>query len=124
MPIVKKEERYVEVTYQLCCGFERAEALAGGLEEELKEDDGFWDAKDDTRGWESENQSVVVVGYRTLADANRLDKKVRELLSRKVDYTYDSNYGIGYGSRGGYMTCNPITTITEKTVLTRRCENV
>jgi len=114
MPIVKKEERYVEVIYQLCCGYKRAEALAGGLEVELKEDPGFWDAKDDTREWEDENQSVVKVGYTTLADANRLDKKVRELLSRKVDFTYDHNYGTGYGSVCGYLTCNPITTITEK----------
>ena len=111
MPRVTKEERYVEVGYELNCGYERAEALAKDLERELIDEPGLHSASDDTRGWDPENKSVVVVNYLTLKDANRLDQQVRQLLSRKADFTYDPNYGNGYGSSRPHLTVNPITTL-------------
>lgn len=112
MPRVTREERYVKVGYELNCGFERAQALARGLTEALKDEPALYDASDDTRGWDPENKSVVVVTYLTLKDANRLDQQVRQLLSRKADFTYDPNYGTGYGSVRPYLTVNPITTLS------------
>ena len=90
MPIVKKETRYVAVAYELLCGFERATALAKDVYERLKSDEGFCSAEDDTRGWDGDRMAVVVVTYRTLEDVLRLDKQVRSLLSRNVDFTYDA----------------------------------
>ncbi len=114
MPRVSKEERYVTVGYNLKCGFERCEALCKDLEKKLKDDKGFDSAKDSTIGWDGDNDSHAEVCYTTLADANRLDPIVRKLLSRKVDFTYDPNYGTSYGGRGPTLTVNPITTVTEK----------
>ncbi len=110
MAKVMKDEMLVRVKYILCCNFERAQVLADALLEELKDDKGLWYADDVTDGFVPDGKSVVEVGYVTLKDANRLDQKVRQLLSRKLkSYSYDPNYGVSYGSRGGHLTVNPIT---------------
>lgn len=101
MPIVNKVERYVDIAYQLHCGDERAEALSNDLNNKFKEK-GFVSSKNDTRGWDGDYLSVIIVTYGTLNDAIKLDKQVRNLLSRKCNYTYRfSNY-----------SDNPITTLT------------
>lgn len=110
MPIVKKEARYVRVAYELCCGFERATALAADMCRELKADPGLYAATDDTRGWDGDRMAVIIVDYATLADANRLDAKVRALLSRNGDFTYAAHYGESYGSRGPSLTVDASTT--------------
>jgi hypothetical protein len=114
MPIVKRDARYVTVAYELLCGAERATALAADLSPHFKDDDGFHSAEDDTRGWDGDRMSVVVVTYNTLADAVRLDARVRSLLSRTVDYTYEPHYHTSYGSRGatGYVTAS--TSVSER----------
>lgn len=114
MPRISKTERYVDVAYELHCGFERATALADAATEILKHDPGFDSAKDDTRGWDGDRLSVIVVTYCTLADAQRLDAEVRRLLSRKVDYEYHPSVHTSYGSRG------PSSYVTAKTTITQR----
>lgn len=112
MPHVNKEERYVDVAYVLKCGFKRAEALANDLYKQMEDEEAIFSVKEDTREWDDERTAIVIVTYLTLKDANRLDAEVRRLLSRKANYTYDPNYGEGYGSRGPYLTVNPITSLT------------
>lgn len=104
MPVVKKDESYVNVAYELICGYERATALADDLNRLLHDDKGFSDAKDDTRGFD--RNAIVIVSFATLKDANRLDAKVRELLGRTISYTYKAEMHTAYGSRGpeGYVT--------------------
>jgi len=114
MPIVKRDARYVTVAYELCCGFERATALADGLSKQLKHDDGFRTAKDDTRGWDGDRMSVVVVTFNTLRDAIRLDCEVRRLLSRNVDFTYEAHVGTSYGSRGAHAVVTASTSVQER----------
>ena len=118
MPRVKKDERYVDVAYELVCGFKRACALAKDLERILKDDQGLRSAEDDTRGWDGDREAVVVVTYDTLADANRLDPIVRQILSRTVDFTYEPSIRISYGSRGpsSYV-------VASTTVSLRECQN-
>jgi hypothetical protein len=96
----------VNVAYELLCGCERSTALAADLCKQMKHEPGLHSAKDDTRGWDGDRMSVVVVTYNTLADAVRLDAEVRRLLSRNVEYTYEPHYHTSYGSRGasGYVT--------------------
>jgi hypothetical protein len=113
MPRVTKDERYVEVGYELNCGFERATALADDLAKVLKDDDGFFQAKDDTRRWDGDRKSLVVVIYETLADANRLDQKVRQLLSRKTNFTYEAFETTYYGSTGARSSFEARTTLEE-----------
>lgn len=84
MPLIKTNPRYVIVAYELCCGFERATVLAKALCQALRYDKGLQSADDDSRGWDGERQSLVRVWYRSLADANRLDAKVRCLLADKA----------------------------------------
>lgn len=113
MPIVKKVERYVTVAYELMCGFERCTALVAQLLKEMKDEPGVHSAKDDTRGWDGDRMAVACVDYRSLADAIRLDAKVRSILSRNVDFTYEPHVHISYGGRGpeSYVTattqCTP-----------------
>lgn len=114
MPIVKKDARYVTIGYELMCGYERATALAKDLSDSLKDDQGFYSAEDDTRGWDGDRMSLVKVTYYTLADANRLDATVRQHLSRKVDYTYEAHAGVSYGQRGPSLTVRASTTVTER----------
>lgn len=114
MPTVTKEERYVEVGYELNCGFERAEALAQDAYLLLKDTKGFDSAKDDTRGWDGCRKALVVVTYCTLRDAIRLDPKVRDLLSRKVDFTYNATCHTAYGSRGPTSYVTAATTVKLK----------
>lgn len=111
MPRISKQERYVRVAYELHCGFERAKALADALEKELKDDKGLYSADDDTRGWDV-GCAVVVVDYDTLADAVRLDPVVRMLLSRKVDFSYESSASTSYGSRGACLHVEATTSIS------------
>jgi len=112
MPHIRKEERYVRVAYDLMCGYERATALADDVNKELKEDRGLHSAKDDTRGWDGDRMSCVVVTYDTLADAVRLDPIVRQLLSRKANFTYEPIYGESYGSTRAYLKVNSCTSLT------------
>lgn len=114
MPTVTKNERYVEVGYELNCGYERAEALAQDACRQLKDDKGFDSAKDDTRGWDGDRKACVVVVYCTLNDAIRLDAKVRELLSRKVDFSYNPHLHTAYGSRGPESYVTATTSVTER----------
>ena len=114
MARVKKDERYVKVAYELCCGFERATALADDLEKVFFEEKGLHSADDDTRGWDGDRTAVVVVTYLTLADANRLDGIVRQQLSRTVDFTYDSKIQTSYGSRGPTSYVTAATSIVER----------
>ena len=111
MPIVKKDARYVKVGYELCCGFERAGALADDVSKILEHDKGFWLADDVTCGWEPDNKALVEVVYVTMADAIRLDAQVRELLSRSVDFTYEATAGVNYGSRGPTLRVDTKTSI-------------
>ncbi|CAE7314029.1 unnamed protein product [Symbiodinium microadriaticum] len=104
MPTVIKEENYVSVGYELCCGYERANALADDLCKVLADDKGLHSAEDKTTGFWPDNRSLVEVTYRSLADCLRLAPKVRELLSRKADYTYEAVYGTSYGQRGPSLT--------------------
>jgi hypothetical protein len=92
----------VNVAYELLCGCERSTALAADLCKQMKHEPGLHSAKDDTRGWDGDRMSVVVVTY----NAVRLDAEVRRLLSRNVEYTYEPHYHTSYGSRGasGYVT--------------------
>jgi len=113
MPTVKKEERYVEVAYELMCGFERATSLADDLERILKDDEGFGRADDDTRGWDGDRMAVVVVTYATLKDANRLDGLVREKLSRSLDFTYEDSISYSYGRGGATANVRARTTVIE-----------
>lgn len=112
MPQVLKAA-YVQVYYQLQCSFERAEALAQDTMRVLKDDPGICGAEDVTNGFDV-GVARVRVDYDTFEDAIRLDGRVRELLSRKVDYTYDAHLHTTYGSRGahGYVTAS--TTVTER----------
>lgn len=114
MPLVKKDPRYVTVAYELCCGFERATALADDLHRILKSDAGFHSAKDDTRGWDGDRLAVVLVCYVTLEDANRLDHEVRRLLSRNVEYTYKPQVHQTYGSRGPHSYVTSTTALQER----------
>lgn len=106
MPTVKRAERYVAVAYELCCGYKRAEALIQDMLKHLKDERGVQSAKDDTRGWDGDRMAVAVVYYNTLADANRLDGRVRALLSRNVRYGYEAQVHTCYGGRGpeSYVT--------------------
>lgn len=92
MPIVKKQECQVTISYELMCDYKRAEALAQNLEKILHDDDGLNYAKDITCGFD--RNAVVKVGYNSLKDANRLDAKVRSLLALKCNYSY--RYEPGY----------------------------
>lgn len=114
MPIVKKDSRYVAIAYELMCGFERATALAKDVYERLKPDEGFCNAEDDTRGWDGPYMAVVVVTYRTLDDATRLDARVRSLLSRNVDFSYEPHLHTSYGGRGPTSYVTATTHIMEK----------
>ena len=109
MPIVKKEVQYVVVAYELICGYERATALADDMEKTLRDEKGFLDAKDDTRGFD--RNSVILVTFATLQDAVRLDKVVREHLSRKVAFTYTPHLRTSYGSRGAESYVEASTTV-------------
>lgn len=112
MPTVKKDVRYVNIAYQLQCGFERSTALAQDLSIVLRDDLGFNGAKDDTRGWDGDNSSVVIVTYNSLDDANRLDTQVRELLGRKVNFTYEDEVHTSYARRGPISYVTACTSIT------------
>ena len=92
MPIVKKQECQVTISYELMCDYQRATALAQNLENILHDDDGLNYAEDITCGFD--RNAVVKVGYNSLKDANRLDAKVRSLLALKVNYynKYESGY--------------------------------
>lgn len=118
MPRVNKAERYVKVVYELQCGYMRAEALAKDLCRNLRGESGLDSAKDDTRGWDGDRRAVVVVVYRTLQDANRLDARVRELLGRKVDFTYKPHVYSTYGSRGPSSYVTATTSIAERVAQT------
>jgi hypothetical protein len=96
----------VTITYSLQCGFERATALADDMAEILKDDPGFHSASDDTRGWDIWAQIDVI--YTSLEHAIRLDPRVRELLGRRANYTYEADSHISYGQRGptSYVTAH------------------
>lgn len=111
MPHVRKEARYVKVAYELMCGFKRATALADDAEAELAADEGLESLDDDTRGWDGERMAVIVATYRTMADAMRLDAKVRELLSRRADFTYTPHCSTGYSAHGGHLVVRSSTTL-------------
>ncbi len=114
MPQIRKDEQYVNVGYELCCGYERATALADQMMRELKNEPGIRSAEDKTNGFYPDNRSLIEVTYLTLADANRLDKTVREMLSRKADFTYTAHSGVSYGQRGASMTVRTSTTLAPK----------
>jgi hypothetical protein len=112
MAHVAKDEEYVAVGYCLICGFQRAEALAKYAEDALKEDQGFLQADDETNGFWPDGKSLVVVHYRTLADANRLDPVVRRLLGTTGKFTYEAHAGTSYGQRGAHLSVRTSTTFT------------
>lgn len=102
MPNVLKAAN-VRVYYQLQCCFERATALADDLYKQLK-DQGVTEAEDVTIGWDRHAQ--IMIGFSSLAVAVKLDAKVRELLARKVNYTYKAECHTSYGRSGpeGFVT--------------------
>ena len=114
MARVKRDERYVVAAYELMCGFERAAALADNVSQVLKDDKGLLSAEDDTRGWDGDRLAVVLVTYKTLVDANRLDQQVRALLSLNIDFTYEAIEHISYGRLGPSSYVKAKTTISER----------
>lgn len=84
MATVKKEEACVTVRYELKCGWVHCDVVAAKLRRALLDDDGLWDAKDDTNGWDGDTTGALEVTYRSLAHAIRLDPIVRKLASVKV----------------------------------------
>lgn len=114
MPKVDKTVRYVTIGYTLRCGYERGIALAADLEECLKDDKGFDDARDASCGWDGDRMSHIKVTYCTLEDAVRLDPEVRALLSRNVDFTLEATQHISYGRTGPSSYYKFRTTVTPR----------
>lgn len=110
MPHVKLKARYVVVAYELCCGFERATALADDVTRVFKSDSGFCSAEDDTRGWDGDRLSVIKVTYNSLMDAVRLDDEIRRWLGRNVEFTCVLHDSVGYSRHGGELVVTASTT--------------
>lgn len=111
MPVVVKAVEGVTVEYRLVCGLERATALMDDLNLQLRDEKGYDYARDTTNGFDY--HMIIAVTYDSLADACRLDQKVRQLLSRKVAYTYTDHSYTSCSKQGGVLAVRSYTTIQE-----------
>jgi hypothetical protein len=81
MPNVKCKERYCTIAYEVCCDVDAVLFLIEDLKSRFAKDRRFRGVENETRLWDGDRKSCVVVLYDTVADAVRLDAEVRKVLT-------------------------------------------